>query len=640
MNFAGTFSFNRLLAVSVFALAGFFAVSASAQTYTKLYTWPEDTRNDTGIGLAGLMTQGRDGNIYGTVGDDNTNAAGSAFKMTPSGTFTRIYSFCSLAKCADGSQPWGGLSLGKDGNLYGTTMWGGSLSSGTVFKLTPAGALTTVWNFDNGTDGGAPWYPPLQNLVDGDFYGVSNTQYSGDYGAFYKLVPTTTPPYKESVPINFNYTDGNDPNLPTQGTDGNFYGSTLSGGTKGLGLIYKTTASGVETIFHNFMGYATSNADGAYPIGVMVEGNDGAYYGVTWQGGSSNLGTVFKVASNGTYTLLHSFTGHPDGAYPRSGLILGSDGNFYGTTLNGGTANDGAIYKVTPSGQVTILYNLCSQSGCADGFSPVIPLLQHTNGKFYGSTSGNSLGGSYFYSLDVGLAPFVKMVNWGGKVGNTVELLGQGFTGTTGVSFNGVAGTFKNVSDTYLTVVVPAGALTGTVTVTTFTGSMASNRAFLVLPTIISLSSSSGTVGSKVTITGMSFTQTIKVTIGGKSAPFTVNSDTQVTATVPPSALTGQKITITTAGGPASSPGTFAVVPLITGFSPLSGPVGTSVTINGYSFTGTTQITFGGVPATSYAVINDKQVDALVPTGAVTGPICITTPGGTGCSTTSFTVTH
>jgi len=640
MNFAGTFSFNRLLAVSVFALAGFFAVSASAQTYTKLYTWPEDTRNDTGIGLAGLMTQGRDGNIYGTVGDDNTNAAGSAFKMTPSGTFTRIYSFCSLAKCADGSQPWGGLSLGKDGNLYGTTMWGGSLSSGTVFKLTPAGALTTVWNFDNGTDGGAPWYPPLQNLVDGDFYGVSNTQYSGDYGAFYKLVPTTNPPYKESVPINFNYTDGNDPNLPTQGTDGNFYGSTLSGGTKGLGLIYKTTASGVETIFHNFTGYATSNADGAYPIGVMVEGNDGAYYGVTWQGGSSNLGTVFKVASNGTYTLLHSFTGHPDGAYPRSGLILGSDGNFYGTTLNGGTANDGAIYKVTPSGQVTILYNLCSQSGCADGFSPVIPLLQHTNGKFYGSTSGNSLGGSYFYSLDVGLAPFVKMVNWGGKVGNTVELLGQGFTGTTGVSFNGVAGTFKNVSDTYLTVVVPAGALTGTVTVTTFTGSMASNRAFLVLPTIISLSSSSGTVGSKVTITGMSFTQTIKVTIGGKSAPFTVNSDTQVTATVPPSALTGQKITITTAGGPASSPGTFAVVPLITGFSPLSGPVGTSVTINGYSFTGTTQITFGGVPATSYAVINDKQVDALVPTGAVTGPICITTPGGTGCSTTSFTVTH
>jgi uncharacterized repeat protein (TIGR03803 family) len=638
MNFASTCSFNRLLTLFVLALAGLFVVSADAQTYTKLYTWPEDTRNDTGVGLAGLMTQGRDGNIYGTVGDDNTNAAGSAFKMTPSGTFTRIYSFCTLTKCADGSQPWGGLTLGKDGNLYGTTMWGGSDSSGTVFKLTPGGALTTVWDFDNGPDGAAPWYPPLQSLVDGDFYGVSNTQYSGHYGAFYKLVPTQTPPYKESVPINFNYTDGNDPNLPTQGTDGNFYGSTLSGGTKGLGLVYKTTSAGVQTIFHNFTGYATTNADGSYPIGVMVQGNDGAYYGVTWQGGASNLGTIFKVTSNGTYTLLHSFTGHPDGAYPRSGLILGSDGNFYGTTLNGGTANDGAIYRVTPAGQVTVLYNLCSQTGCADGFSPVIPLLQHTNGKFYGSTSGNSLGGSYFYSLDMGLAPFVKMVNWGGKVGNTVELLGQGFTGTTGVSFNGVAGTFNNVSDTYMTVTVPAGALTGTVTVTTFTGSMASNRAFLVLPTITSFSPKSGTVGSKVTITGISLTQTVRVTIGGKSASFTVNSDTQVTATVPPGAVSG-KITITTAGGVASA-GTFQVVPLITSFSPTSGPVGTSVTINGNSFTGTTQITFGGVAATSYAVISDKQVDALVPSGGVTGPICVTTPGGTGCSTSNFTVTH
>jgi hypothetical protein len=287
---------------------------------------------------------------------------------------------------------------------------------------------------------------------------------------------------------------------------------------------------------------------------------------------------------------------------------------------------------------VTVLYNLCSQTGCADGFSPVIPLLQHTNGKFYGSTSGNSLGGSYFYSLDIGLAPFVKMVNWGGKVGNTVELLGQGFTGTTGVSFNGVAGTFNNVSDTYMTVTVPAGALTGTVTVTTFTGSMASNRAFLVLPTITSFSPKSGSVGSKVTITGISLTQTVKVTIGGKSASFTVNSDTQVTATVPPGAVSG-KITITTAGGVASL-GTFEVVPLITSFSPTSGPVGTSVTINGNSFTGTTQITFGGVAATSYAVISDKQVDALVPSGGVTGPICVTTPGGSGCSTSNFTVTH
>lgn len=636
MKLTHTLQWTSVVVICVAVVLGMAVVPTSAQTYTKLYTWPGDTRNDTGVGLAGLATQGRDGNIYGTIGDDNSNAAGSAFRMTTSGAFTRIYSFCALTSCADGSQPWGGLTLGKDGNFYGTTTGGGSVNAGTVFKLSPAGALTTIWNFDNGADGAAPWYPPLQGL-DGNFYGVSNTVYGGDYGALYRLVPTAAPPYKESVPADFNYTNGNDPNLPTQGADGNFYGSTLFGGSKGLGVVYRTSSSAVTTVLHNFTGYPS---DGSYPIGVMVQGNDGAYYGVTWEGGSNNVGTIFKITSTGTYTLLHSFTGYPaDGAYPRSGLILGSDGNLYGTTLSGGAKNDGAIYRVTPSGQMMILYSLCSQTSCADGFSPVVPLLQHTNGKFYGSTSGNSLGGSYFYSLDLGLAPFVKLVNWSGKTGTTVEILGQGFTGTTGVSFNGVAASFNNVSDTFLTATVPAGALTGTVTVTTFTSSMGSNRAFLVTPVISTFSPTSGTVGTSITITGRSLTQTTKVTIGGKAAPFTVNSDTQVTATVPAGAKTGARIVITTAGGIAQSTTSFAVVPRIAGFSPSSGPSGTSVRIGGNSFTGTTGVTFGGVAATSYQVITDREVDALVPSGAVTGHIAVTTPGGTGTSSATFTVT-
>jgi hypothetical protein len=140
-------------------------------------------------------------------------------------------------------------------------------------------------------------------------------------------------------------------------------------------------------------------------------------------------------------------------------------------------------------------------------------------------------------------------------------------------------------------------------------------------------------------ITGVSLTQTTNVTIGGKAATFTVNSDTKVTATVPPGAKTGQKITITTLGGVATSPGAFTVVPFITGFSPSSGPVGTAVTITGNSFTGATKVTFGGVAATSFQVKKDTEVDALVPTGAVTGPIAVTIPGGTATSATNFTVT-
>jgi uncharacterized repeat protein (TIGR03803 family) len=318
---------------------------------------------------------------------------------------------------------------------------------------------------------------------------------------------------------------------------------------------------------------------------------------------------------------------------------LGSDGNFYGATVIGGYYNGGLLYKITPAGKFTILHSLCSTSGCTNGFYPRTPLVQHTNGKFYGNTSGNSLGGSYFYSLDVGLKGFTKLVNWAGKVGATVDLLGQGFTGTTGVSFNGVAATFKNVSDTYITATVPAGAPSGTVTVTTFTSTMTSNRAFLVVPQIKSFSPAGGIVGASVVITGVSLKQATQVTIGGKTASFKVNSDTQVTATVPAGAKNGAQITITTPGGIATSTASFTVVPSIASFSPTSGKVAAPVTITGNSFTGATKVTFGGVAATSFQVITDTKVDALVPAGAVTGPIAVTTPGGTATSSAKFTVT-
>jgi IPT/TIG domain len=146
-------------------------------------------------------------------------------------------------------------------------------------------------------------------------------------------------------------------------------------------------------------------------------------------------------------------------------------------------------------------------------------------------------------------------------------------------------------------------------------------------------------VGSSVTLNGVSLTQTSNVVIGGKSASFKVVSDQEVTATVPAGAKTGEKITITTAGGIATSSKAFAVVPNVISFSPTSGPVGTPVKISGTTFTGTTKVTFGGVAATSFEVIDDSHVDATVPEGAKTGKIAVTTPGGTGTSTTNFTVT-
>lgn len=628
---------HRGTVLSMIAVALLFTgVAATAQTYTVLNTYPIGSGAYSGILAPQVMSQGRDGNLYSTIANDGTHNVGTVYKTTTAGALSTVYNFCSLTSCTDGAYPYGGVTLGFDGNFYGTTQGGGTHAAGTVFKVTPTGTLTTLWNFANGTDESVPVYTTVQGQ-DGNIYGVSWGQYNGQYGAFFKVSATGV--FKALS--DFTYTNGALPNLPTQGTDGNFYGTAQLGGDAACkcGVVYKATAAGKITVLHTFKGYPT---DGYRPIGILVQGTDGNFYGTTYQGGAHNQGSVFKITPAGVFTLLYSFnfsSSYLDAQLPEAGLALGSDGSFYGVGTAGGSKNAGAIFKITPAGSESTLYNFCSVT-CNDGFSPATPLVLHTNGKFYGNTNGNSNGGSVFYSLDVGLKPLVDLVTWSAKVGKTVEILGQGFTGTTAVSFNGVNATFKNVSDTYMTATVPAGALTGTVTVTTFTSTMKSNRAFLVTPQIKSFTPTSGIVGTSVTITGVSLTQATKVTIGGKPAGFTVNSDTQVTATVPTGAKTGAKITITTSGGIATSPGAFTVVPSITGFSPTSGPVGTAVTITGNSFTKTTKVTFGGIVATSFQVMSDTQVDALVPTGAVTGTIAVTTPGGTGTSSASFMVTN
>jgi uncharacterized repeat protein (TIGR03803 family) len=629
--------------LSVITAALLFIVAANAQTYTPLYTYPGTNRNNTGILPPDAMSQGQDGTLFTTDAYDGANKLGSVFKMTTAGQPTSVYSFCPQTGCLDGAYPLGGVALGFDGNLYGTAQGGGKHAAGTVFKVTPTGTMTTLWSFANGTDESAPIFPLLQ-AQDGNLYGVSLAQYNGQYGAFYKVSSSGV----FSALHDFTFTDGSNPNLPTAGTDGNFYGTTYLGGSPacagyqyGCGVVYKLTAAGKQTVLWAFKGFYSS--DGALPEGVLLQGYDGNYYGTTREGGNSancggGCGAVFKITPAGALTILHNFTGDPDGAYPDTGLTLGTDGNFYGVTSIGGKFNGGALFQITPAGTETILHDFCSVSGCTDGFNPETPLVQHTNGKFYGNTTGSQVGG-VFYSMDVGLKPFAGLVTWTGKVGKAVEILGQGFNGATGVSFNGVTGTFTIVSDTYMTATVPPGALTGTVTVTTLTSTLKSNRQYLVTPQIKSFTPTSRSVGTSVVITGVSLTQATKVIIGGKTASFTVNSDTQVTATVPAGAKTGQTISITTAGGTATSSGKLAVVPVISGFSPTSGPVGTSVTITGNSFTGATSVTFGGVTAASYQVISDTKVSAVVPTGAATGKIALITPGGAASSATSFTVT-
>ena|SRR5579859_6453262 len=533
-----------MLVVNVTVLEG--------QTYHVLYSFGTNAGDPKNPQTNGLMSQGRDGNLYSTTSVGGSFNLGAAFFFTPTGTLTKLSDFKN--------SPLGGLNLGFDGNLYGTTSTGGTTGAGTVFKITPAGQLTTLWNFKS-TDGANPGYPPLQGQ-DGSFYGSAPGGTLG-YGLLYKISSGALSPF-----ATFNATNGNNPNLPTQGTDGNCYGTARFGGVHGYGcgigcgVLYKVSPNGTVTALHSFGGYPS---DGAIPAGVLVQANDGNFYGTTYSGGAHNLGSVFRMTPAGQLTTLYSFcslAGCVDGKNPYVGLIAGTDGNLYGTS-QGGAHNAGAIFKVTPTGTLTVLYSFCSVTACADGFFPQTPLMQHTNGKFYGVTESggaNGLNGGVFYTLDVGLKPFVNVAAWMGRVGKTVGILGQGFTGATTVSFNGTPATFNISSDTYLTAVVPNGATTGPVMVTTTTGSLKSNRKFLVIPTIASFAPLSGPVGTSVVITGTSFTGATVVSFGGVPATsFSVDSDSQITATVPTGAVTG-KIQIKTPGGVATSQDSFTVM--------------------------------------------------------------------------------
>jgi uncharacterized repeat protein (TIGR03803 family) len=424
-----------------------------------------------------------------------------------------------------------------------------------------------------------------------------------------------------------------------QASDGNFYGEIYGRYAYYAGNIFRMTPAGKVTLIYAFC-KLTNCTDGVFPSGGLVQGANGSLYGTTAGGGQYNDGEFFEITTTGTLTVRHSFANAAGnlGLNSNSGVILGFDGNFYGVTAQGGTGNCtfacGTVFSLTPAGSLTTLYSL---DGNRDGTGPW-GLVQDTDGTFYGTTlSGGGSNAGTVYMLADGLGPFVKLVTTNGKVGSTVDILGQGLTGTSGVAFDGVPATFNIVSGTFITAVVPKKALTGAVTVTTSATTYQSSKTFNVTPQFASFSPTGAIVGATVTLTGVSLAQTSAVTIGGKAATFTVVSDTEVTAVVPAGAKTGQKITITTAGGSASK-GPFAVDPYITSFTPTSGPVGTQVTITGTTFTGTSTVSFGGVDATSFQIINDSEVKASVPTGAQTGPIAITTSAGTATSSTDFTV--
>jgi uncharacterized repeat protein (TIGR03803 family) len=595
----------------------------------------------------GALVQGIDGNLYGTTEQGGANGAGTVFKMTTGGTVTKLYDFCSLASCTDGANPNAGLVQDTDGNFYGTTFGDdnptcGGFGCGTVFKITPGGTLTTLHSFcalSSCPDGANPTAGLVQG-TDGNLYGTTTAFGASLAGTVFKIATSG----KFTTLHTFNGTDGSSPyGGVIQGIDGNFYGTTGYGGTGGNGTVFKITSTGHLTTLHRFKG---SDGANSYAGLVQLPYPDGpVLYGTTYAGGSNGYGTVFHITPTGTLTTDYSFCAAAacaDGANPSAGLVLVEGDVFaFGTTSYGGANGYGVIFKYSLSTSTyDTEYSFCSKTACPDGEFPLAALVEDTNDNLYGTTSGGGNGFGTVFSYPSGGIPFVEPLPNYGKVGASIQILGTNLTGATKVTIGGVNAVFNVVSASLITATVPVGAQLAAVKVTLPGGLVNESPGyFLVTPQIKSFSPLNGKVGTSVVITGVSLTGTTAVTFGGVAATsFTVNSDTQVTATVPAAALTG-KIAITTATT-ATSSATFDVTPQITSFSPTSGPVGTKVTITGVSLTKASKVTFGGVAATTFKVVSNTEVTANVPTGAVTGYIGITTPGGTATSTTTFTVTH
>jgi len=512
--------------------------TAQAQTYTDLFDF-----DGTGHGCCstypGVLAQGRDGNLYGTAVSGGANGRGAIFKITVSGTFTTLHDF----NITDGSGPQGGLTLATDGNFYGTTNGGGAHSAGTIFKITSAGVHTVIHDFTNDSSGGFPHNPPVQG-PDGKLYGT--TVIGG--ATIYKI--STAGVFTPLVALGVE-SDG----PLTLANDGKFYGVTIVGGAHNRGSVFSVTTTGVLKTVYSF-----NDPTGALPYGPILQAVDGNFYGTASVGGSLSSGVVYKLTPAGVYSVLYNFDTNTraNGITPTTGLVQGSDGFLYGVTSGGGASLDGTIFKIKTDG--TSFAVIHSFDG-AHGATPYSLPTLHTSGKIYGLTyQGGAHNDGVIYSLSAGLKSFVLPVALkGAKVGASVGLLGQNLSTTTQVMFGTGPGTFTLGANNYMSVRPAAGANTGVITVKEAGGTLLSPQKFKITPTITSFSPADGAAGATVVITGVSLTQTTAVKFAtNKTATFTVNSDTQVTAKVPAGAVTG-KIQITTPGGTASSATDFTV---------------------------------------------------------------------------------
>jgi uncharacterized repeat protein (TIGR03803 family) len=376
------------------------------------------------------LVPGTDGNFYGTTLNGGAYSNGTIFAISPDGTFfTNLYNFSGGS---NGAGPMGGLILCADGNFYGTTYGGGVSNWGTMFRISTNGVFSNL-GFLSGTNGANPDVALVQ-APDGSFYGgakyggpyPNTTQGGTGYGSIFKITTNGV----LSTPVLFDSTNGANPSALVLGRDGNFYGTTTWGGNisgfkLGFGTIFRLSPDGTFTNLYKF----TGGNDGGFPQAPLVQGTDGIFYGTTQSGGSNQIGTVFKITPDGQFKSLISFPNSDTGSYPHAAMVQGSDGNFYGTTYIGGSNQLGSVFQITPDGHLTQIFSFTGGSGSHLGANPQGPVVQGTDGNFYGvAYNGGLYSSGTVFRLSLPLAPVIQSIT---KTAGTVTLTWNSVAGQT-----------------------------------------------------------------------------------------------------------------------------------------------------------------------------------------------------------------
>ncbi len=360
------------------------SVPALASTFTVLHTF----KGRDGMTPRSALTLDPQGNLYGTTSSGGSSkcgdslGCGTVFRLAPDGTQTILHEFKGGK---DGAYPWSGLSIGPDGALYGTTREGGdgkncdSSGCGTVYRITVNGAESVFYAFQGGdTDG---WRPETGVAVvkNGTIY-ATTSEYADTFGALYKILP-------DGAEIVLHAFDGFPVAKPVLDKEGNLYGTTFMDGA-GYGTVFKVTPDGTKSLLHTFSG----GSDGSYPRTDLLLDKIGNLYGTAQQGGDHDQGVVFRLAPDGAETVLYTFGAFAgDGGYPFAGVVADRKGNLFGTTSSGGSNNMGTVFKLKSDGEETVLYSF---AGSKDGAKPFAALVADKAGNLYGTTyAGGSTKG-------------------------------------------------------------------------------------------------------------------------------------------------------------------------------------------------------------------------------------------------------